>query len=173
MKQPPITHEQVLLAFSYDPTSGLFTRLVTTAHNAKKGDVAGTTGKNGYVVIHFQGVSIYGHHLAWFYVNGTWPSQRIDHKNGNRSDNRYDNLRELSHTGNMQNTTKSRSRSVTGYLGVIYHSSRRGTKVYSARIYYDKKMHHLGYFYTPKDAHDAYMREKLIHHPGFNSDRAL
>ncbi|WP_428999737.1 HNH endonuclease signature motif containing protein [Stenotrophomonas maltophilia] len=43
------------------------------------------------------------HRLAWLYMTGQWPSGEIDHINHDRSDNRWHNLRDVSHQANQQN----------------------------------------------------------------------
>lgn len=43
------------------------------------------------------------HRLIWFIVYGEWPKQQIDHIDGNPSNNSILNLRDVSHTDNMNN----------------------------------------------------------------------
>jgi hypothetical protein len=37
------------------------------------------------------------HRVAWFYITRRWPADQIDHANHNKADNRFINLREVSH----------------------------------------------------------------------------
>ena len=63
---------------------------------------------NGYlnIVIGFKGTyyNINVHRFVWVLCNGSWPQLTIDHINGNRHDNRIENLREVSQTDNNLNT---------------------------------------------------------------------
>jgi len=59
--------------------------------------MAGSVHSTGYVRIGVDGGKYTAHCLAWLYTHGVWPSDQIDHINGNRSDNRIANLRERRH----------------------------------------------------------------------------
>ena len=58
----------------------------------KKGAVAGTTNKDGYIVVTIRGAKYFAHRLAWLLYTGSWPSSILDHINGETSDNRRGNL---------------------------------------------------------------------------------
>lgn len=106
--------------FSYSPESGLFTRRVTRAANAMKGDVAGKClTKGGYSAISISGKLYLTHRLVWLYANGEFPSGEIDHINGNRSDNRICNLRDVTRHENCKNQ-KMRATNTSGVLGVSW-----------------------------------------------------
>ena len=63
---------------------------------------------NGYldIIIRFKGncCHISCHRFVWVLCNGCWPQLTIDHINGNRHDNRIDNLREVTQSENTFNT---------------------------------------------------------------------
>ena len=67
----------------------------------------GTITNMGYLTIkiRFKGdrYNIYAHRFVWALCNDCWPQLTIDHINGNRHDNRIDNLREVSQSENNQN----------------------------------------------------------------------
>lgn len=67
------------------------------------------------------------HRLAWLYHYGGWPVHVIDHINGDASDNRIANLRDVPQRINNQNRTKPSRRSKTGLLGVS--KTRNGYRV--------------------------------------------
>ncbi|MFY7913560.1 MAG: HNH endonuclease [Rubrivivax sp.] len=101
------------------------------------------------------------HHIAWAIHHGTWPTFEIDHINGNRSDNRILNLRELPDNQNSQNLRHAKKNSHLGVLGVSQLGNR-----YVARITVDRQQQYLGLFATSAEAHQAYVAAKRIHHPG-------
>ena len=56
-----------------------------------------------YIQIRFDGKFYMAHRLAWLITNGAWPIEHIDHINGVHDDNCITNLREASHSLNLQN----------------------------------------------------------------------
>ncbi len=72
--------------------------------------------------------------------NGYMPENEIDHTNRNRSDNRIENLREVSRSCNRKNTGNQKNNS-SGVKGV--HKS--GQSGWSAHIGNGKEQHYLGY----------------------------
>jgi hypothetical protein len=53
----------------------------------------GRINTNGYRVINIEGREYYAHDLVYVYMTGEWPKVAIEHFNGNRDDNRWENLR--------------------------------------------------------------------------------
>ena len=90
----------------YDQETGIFTWKINQCGARKKGQIAGTKNKNGYIVIRHKKL-YYAHRLAWLYVHGIFPDSVIDHINRNKSDNRINNLRSVSHADNMYNRIAS------------------------------------------------------------------
>lgn len=154
--------EQLIADWSYDPDTGLFTRIRAAGRHGchKVGTVAGTSTSHGYVVIRIAGVLHGAHRLAWLYVHGEWPLV-IDHINGDRADNRLCNLRNVSQKENTQNLQRAPVTSKSGLLGA--HRFGR-QKRWSARIRIDGVSVRLGLFDTPEEAHAAYMEAKRRHH---------
>lgn len=146
----------------YDAKTGEFERLSKSSHNAK----SGTVNVHGYRVISLNNKQYYAHRLAWLYVFGEMPKGQIDHINGNRSDNRLDNLRDVSVSTNQQNLRKAQKNSKTGFLGVMYMGEKRRGKKYSSAVHHKGKRHNLGYFETPEEAHKAYLIAKRKIHEG-------
>ena len=103
-------------------------------------------------------------HVIWLYMLGYWPEYEIDHINHDGTDNRWINLREVTHAENMQNTSKSRS-NTSGVVGV--HWVKRDKK-WSAFISCNKKRVHGGYF---DDFEEACSRRKQLENEyGFNEN---
>ncbi|MBX9902143.1 MAG: HNH endonuclease [Burkholderiaceae bacterium] len=86
-------------------------------------DVAGSLFKNGYVYIQISNKSYRAHRLAWLYVYGNFPALYLDHINGDRSDNRIGNLREVSCSENMKNQ-RIGVKNTSGYLNISWQKSR-------------------------------------------------
>lgn len=65
------------------------------------GDLAGYKKSDGYWRVYINGKGYYLHRLVWLYHKGTLPINEIDHINRNKSDNRIENLRDISHKDNQ------------------------------------------------------------------------
>lgn len=99
----PLDPETLKRHLHYEPSTGVFTRLIR-ASNMRPGSVAGSVRKrDGYIDIRLLGVKYRAHRLAWFYMHGKWPDGEIDHINRKHADNRIINLRDVSHMVNMAN----------------------------------------------------------------------
>ena len=142
---PPVGRVRELL--NYDPETGVLTWRVARRGTAA-GAVAGSLNRVGYIYVVVDGTRCLSHRLAWLLATGSDPApSEIDHRDGDRSNNRLDNLRPASRAEN------NRNRKPTGrYLkGVGRTTSGR----FQARI---KAPHYLylGTFDTELEAHAAY-----------------
>jgi hypothetical protein len=147
-----ITQKDLKSYLEYSPFTGKFFWIKKPAKQIIVGSQAGVNC-NGYWYIGLLGKRYYAHRLAWFYMTGNWPQNQIDHINGNKSDNRWCNLREATGTQNQANR-KLNKNSTSGYKGV--HFCKR-TKRWSAFIQFKGKNRFLGRFDTQKEAHLAYI----------------
>jgi len=84
------------------------------AKNAK----AGTINVSGYRVITVSGKKIHAHRLVWLWHGKNLPKQ-IDHINGDRLDNRIENLRAADPVTNAYNS-KLKSDNTSGVKGVSW-----------------------------------------------------
>ena len=157
-----LSAERLRELLSYNKESGHFTR-IARRKGAVLGEIAGSKMSHGYISICIDGVDYTAHRMAWFWIHGAWPDGYIDHINGDRSDNRISNLRDVSQSVNMQNVYEAKSNSKTGLRGVSWHAQRRK---YTARIKVGGKYLSLGLHATPEAAHDAYMDAKRRMHEG-------
>jgi len=103
---------------------------------------------NGYRHGCLLGEKMTAHVIAFALHYGNWPIHTVDHINGDRSDNRPDNLRDVTHLTNMRNQPLSKA-STTGCTGVHFSAQR---KKYEAHITVDSKTKHLGRFLTFDEA---------------------
>ncbi|HGL5074088.1 HNH endonuclease [Burkholderia multivorans] len=159
-----LTQERLHQVLAYDPVTGIFVWRQSTSNRAPIGSIAGTMQPNGYLRIAIDGVRMYAHRLAWFYVNGEWPLSDVDHIDGVRTNNAIANLRDVSRSVNMQNQRRARSNNHTsGLLGVTW-SARRHRWV--AQIKVDGLHKGIGYFDDAESAHQAYLAAKRELHAG-------
>ena len=125
--------------------------------------IAGNIRSHGYRAISIsvdgKNREIYAHRIGWFLSYGEWPNQ-IDHINGNKNDNRLENLRECVHAENMQNT-KTYITNKSGFKGVYFSKK---AKKWVSQITYNYKSIYLGLFDTAEEAHEEYLRAKSEKH---------
>lgn len=157
-----ITHERLTELLRYNPKLGNFVWIKKSApqSHAKVGSIAGDSSSSRYPTISVDGKKYKTHSLAWFYTHKRWPTM-IDHINGNKCDNRIENLREADHSMNSQNVVKRYSNNTSGFMGVGRHKTG-----YIARITIGRESKHLGVFKTAQEAHQAYLSEKRKSHKG-------
>jgi hypothetical protein len=125
------------------------------------GATAGYVSKSGYRYIHVNGKKRLCLRLAFLWMTGSFPKAQVDHINGVRNDNRWDNLREATRSFNIQNQRRAHSRNRLGVLGVEQVGKR-----FVSRIWVDNKAEYLGTFDTAEAAHGAYLSAKRKLHPG-------
>jgi hypothetical protein len=160
-----LTAERLRELFSYNPETGLFTRLIgVRGTNAKAGCVAGTDDVRGYRKITVMKEFHRAHRLAWLYVYGEWPKYEIDHINGIKNDNRIANLRDIPRARNAENMRTPRRNNKSGLLGVTSPSGL--DKKFTASICVAGKDIKLGRFDNAEDAHELYLKEKRKRHAG-------
>lgn len=126
----------------YDADTGiLYWKETHLRVNRLVGTKWGTYPKNGgYVSGSFFGVKCRAHQLVFVLHHGYLPEKCIDHINGNKQDNRIENLREFSYACNRINCTNN-STNTTGVVGVIYVKAYKNWK---AAIKINDKRYHIG-----------------------------
>ena len=157
-----LTHKYLVSVLDYDSDTGVFRWKQRYKNNTHlSGKIAGSVHVKGYLLIGVKGVRYLAHRLAWMYVNGAMPSMQIDHIDGNKTNNRISNLRNVRSCENTMNQKKANKVSTTGLLGVTpYKIKGIPTGRYSAQITLNYKCIHLGTYPTPELAHEAYLLKK-------------
>jgi hypothetical protein len=140
----------------YDPMSGIFTNRIKR-WRAKAGTRAGSPYGRGYRGISLDGLKYYEHHLAWLIVHGGWPASDLDHIDGNHSNNSIANLRLATASQNLANGGGWANGS-SGLRGVYLDRRRLHVRAWRAQIQVDGRAIHLGSYYTPEEAHAAYLK---------------
>lgn len=145
-------------AYSYDPDTGLLSYR-KSAGCRKAGDFVGWVDE-GYLKTKVNRKKISVHRLIWFLVYGELPVV-VDHINGDTTDNRIINLRNVDAVGNTRNTKVNRL-NTSGLMGVSWYHNRKWA-VYIGT----KPRTHLGY---SSDFFEACCRRKsaeakMMYHP--------
>ena len=120
-----------------------------------KWTVVENNGTNdGYCNVRFNSMRIYYHTIVWILSTGEDIPEgiQIDHINGNRIDNRFENLRLVTDRENNQNRKVHRKGKL---VGCSFH---KPMNKYRASIWIGKKCSHLGYYDTEEEAHNIYVR---------------
>ena len=130
-------------------------------HNKK---LFGYIGSGGYYRVQINKKQYTRSHVIWFYMTGEWPKAQIDHINGIRSDDRWENLREATHSNNMMNRI--------GWSEKLPKWVKRNGSKYSAQVWNGKTNIHLGQFETAEDAHIVASKYACeIHQEFFNNNK--
>jgi len=112
-----LTQKRLKELLRYNPETGHFTWLVSTAWRIKVGDVAGSvstcSGKK-YIETNVDGERYRLHRLVFLYMTGEMPHNHVDHINGNGLDNRWINLRQVTLRENHRNT-RLQSNNTSGF----------------------------------------------------------
>lgn len=157
------TQARVRELFNYDPVSGCLiwrsrpkdafaTKAAYSSFRARcEGKAAGHIEGQGYRVIVFDGQAKKAHKLVWLFIHGEWvkyPDFEIDHVNGDRADNRIQNLRKVTKSLNQRNSSM-RKNNQSGVIGVNWVASKRR---WIARIWDGPHHRYLGQFTKIEDA---------------------
>jgi hypothetical protein len=138
----------------YDPETGEFRWRERLGYKIHVGDIAGCLNKvTGYwgIVVGYR--TYKAHQLAWLYMTGMCCRPAIDHRDLDRANNRWSNLRRATKSDNSANRRRLRN-NTSGFKGV--HQDRDSGR-WVARLRKDGRTHYLGRFATPQEAHAAYV----------------
>lgn len=167
--RPDITPELCRELIHYDPATGVLTwkrrplrffanersfKRWNTKHagapalNCIERDVLGRPHRRVGQIL---GRQMKAHRAAWAIFHGRWPDGEIDHVNGDPTDNRICNLREVSRQQNMRNTAMHRDNR-SGAAGVCWNPR---TRKWTATLGIDGRRHYIGQYLTVEEASAA------------------
>lgn len=147
-KKEKLTQKRLKELLHYDPDTGVFRWRVDRGRLAKAGDRAGFIGTGGYFRITIYGMTYGANRLAYFYMDGYFPEHSVDHRDGDTSNDRWKNLRHVTHACNLQNQKKY-TNNTSGFPGVY---PNEGGVVWRSSICLNGKSSHLGYYNDPLEA---------------------
>lgn len=162
-KPEELTMEIVREYLHYDENTGDFTWKVCPSRKIRIGQKAGCTDDKGYIYMGLCGEHYFAHRLVWMYMYGKWPDNKIDHRDGNGSNNRFLNLRDATDRVNSENQRNPGARNSSGLLGVSWDKVRNK---WTSHIQYGGKQKNLGRFDDKESAHEAYLKAKRTLHEG-------
>lgn len=123
----------------------------------KPGPLGCPAGHGRRLQMPVDGCAVYVHHVVWVLHHGTWPTGQLDHANGDKLDNRIENLRSVTATENAQNK----------WVRGISFDRRKAERPWRARIMVGGRSISLGYYDTEADALAEYQRAKLVYHQAY------
>lgn len=143
-----ITTALVRELFDYEPDTGkvIWRARRNRTGRIKAGDEAGSKNAEGYRRVEMADKTILVHHLIFLWM-GLQVPKFVDHINGVRDDNRWENLRPATHAINGKNRARTRGRTLP--MGVCWDKEFRRWVAY---ISVDKKRKRLGRFHNIKHA---------------------
>lgn len=170
-----LTQEIVRELLDYDPETGILTwkerdvKWFKSEHASKVWNTR-YANKEAFTYInksgHKQGaifyVNYFSHQIIWLWMTGEWSSEDIDHINGLPFDNRFSNLRHVSHEDNCRNQ-KLRNTNKSGINGVCWCKNR---KRWLASVTINGKTRIIKRCHTKEEATELAneAREKLNYH---------
>lgn len=152
--------DRAIELFDYNK-GGFLIRKLRLSNSARVGARAGVNNGNGYSRVWADGSFVYVHRLVWIFHNGDIPAgSEIDHINGDRQDNRIENLRLATRAENRQNAGRQSNNS-SGLTGVY---KPKGYGKWIAKIKKGGKTKHIGVYETKEEAAAAYAKAKAEVH---------
>ncbi len=172
-----LTQNDIKRLLDYNPTTGVFvwkprdasqfaSRTSRTAQQSCDAWNTRYAGKpaglksNWYIQIRIAGKPYYAHRLAWLYMSGGWPVSEIDHRDCDKTNNAWANLRAASKTQQQGNRRGARE------LPKGVHKRKGDT--FSARLTVAGKHKYIGNFPTAEAAHAAYVAAAKVYFGEFH-----
>jgi hypothetical protein len=138
-----------------------------TGRRISVGQIAGRDN-HGYRMIGLMGKSYLSHRLIFMFHHGYLPPE-VDHIDGNKSNNRIENLRAATHSENLKNQ-KLKSSNVSGHKNVGW--ARREQK-WRVRLTVNEKDKHIGYFKDRELAELVAIEAADLYHKEFSAFKGV
>ncbi len=135
-----LTHKELLRQLMYNPWNGLFYWKVSNYWSVKVGSIAGSSDKDGYIIIGINGKSYKAHRLAWFYVYNCWPGKNCHHRDEITYHNWISNLGDVSRSVNNRISGNNKN-NTSGVKGVKWDKQ---SNRWETEIHIDSKCVYLG-----------------------------
>lgn len=146
--------ELIRAHFKYDPEKGTLTRVGSHSPRHRKSlPMEIKLSKTRYSTAMVGRKEMVVHRLVWTYMTGEIPGPewRIDHKDRDISNIKWENLRKVSPGANVRNQVQEgKPRGITGVYFIKTKAHMR--KPWAAMIRIDKQLKLLGYFETQEEA---------------------
>ena len=126
------------------------------------GDEVGCDNGRGYLVTRINNKNYRLHRVIFLMHKGYLP-KTLDHVNGDRADNRIENLRAVTRSQNQHNR-KLNKNNTSGYKGVSFNAR---LKLWKASICLEGKRIHLGCYKTPEEADEVVRKAREELHGAF------
>lgn len=156
MKSNIVDPAQLHNIFECDYVKGVL-RNKYTRGNSRAGKVVGSLRRDGYLTVGLMGKNVVVHRIIWAMHYGEWPSQMLDHIDGDKKNNAIANLREATRSTNAANS-KPRTSFYSSLKGVTWN---RRVGWWQAQIKKDGKSYYLGLFASEREAHAAYQKKAV------------
>jgi hypothetical protein len=118
-----ITAARVRELFHYDPETGVLLNRCFRGPAALAGAEAGSVWADGYRHVQIDKERYAASHIIWLWMTGEWPNDEVDHRSGDRDNNRWKNLRQATVYQNQANRKKY-DRNKCGLKWVCFEPSR-------------------------------------------------
>ena len=149
--------ELIRAHFKYDPEKGTLTRVGSHSPRHRKSlPMEIELRKDRYSTAMVGGKEMFVHRLVWIYMTGEIPGPewRIDHKDRDISNIKWENLRKIPPGANVRNQAQEgKPRGITGVYFVKEKAHMK--KPWAAKIRINKELKLLGYFETQEEAASA------------------
>ena len=129
-----ITQEYIKKILDYNFITGKWKWRTNKAPNTKVGSLAGSLTTRGYRQIMIDGVGHSAARLVFLYVEGSLPTNQVDHINRMRDDNQWNNLRDVTNRENSLNRDVSNPFTGVGWdkrtnKWIAYSSQIKGKRI--------------------------------------------